>query len=1492
MSVSPALPRRSRKLRRRVSAATVAAMLAAAALATSPPAASPARATPPAPGEQDQRDEMTILADATAEAIRTGQPVEVIQKRTEDSRLIAHPSGTFSTEAFAQPVHVRQGDTWVTVDPTLRANADGTISPIATPGGLTISGGGTGPLVTVTQADKSLSLTWPHPLPAPTLTGATATYPDVLPDVDLQVIAEPAGGYRERLVVKTAEAAANPALDAITFGTQTSGLTLSARPDGGVNAVDSGGSVIFATDTPLMWDTPVAPPLGKLERMERLDGLATEEPQPNFVAPMDVHLAPGRLTVVPDQELLDNPDVGWPLYIDPNSTPITSYDWTHIAKQYPTQSYWNYDRGDGAKVGHGSGVTYRSYFLFSINSILGKIVTKATFAITLDHSWQCSTSTPVNLYRTDNISRSASVTWKNSVTDTNKWKTNLASASGHANESSCGESDMPMDFASTALTTAVSTAAAGGSKQITFGLRAPDETTNQQWKKFHPGSAKLTVEWNTAPAVPTELTTYPPTACGSETSPTRLPESMQTPTFTAGLSDADANNLTGYLEIRRASDNAVIHGPAASATVPAGGVITWPTIPTGKLAADETVYYYHAWAKDSGGATGSPTARCYFLIDGNDPGTPTITSTDYPPGAEGIDTGTVGTVTINPAAADTDIAGYRYGFDPNVSLWAPADTTGKATIPVTLWGDPFFPGSATTDLYVKAVDKAGNERADVTGPRTLAATDTGLSVNDTRGDINGDGTADVAAVLDMGDGRTAAWTFLSAGSTFHPPTISWDSGINGGHAIDNIETAEGDFDNDGRTDIALFRQDPDGVELKILRSDTNQHRDDWAPLDAGTWKLSDARIVADDFNGDGTDDVAAVVHDRAGGWTAYVYTSTANGFNPAAAWATQPAGSYQWNALRILAGDFDGTGGSDLAVSHTVSNVTTVRVHPSTGSGFGQPGPDAGWTSQPGQFLNARAKFTVANVAGTGTDDIIALYDEGARTSVVVIDTNTSSATTVWDSDSGSVDGWDWRRTTDLSAADFDNDGDNDLAAIVDCCTPGNRELWTFPHTGTGFGTVTKRADATATAVRATTAHWKFGEGNGTSLSDSGDNYPAVLSGATWNTNGHTVGDKAVHFDGVNDQATTGRAVVRTDQSFSIATWVKLDNTTDFRTIASQDGAHLSGFYLQYSKALNAWAIVTTSADSTGSVSYYAAKDTVPPKIGVWTHLAGVYDAEAGQLKLYVNGALRGTANRPIAWHTDGPFQIGKAFAAPSTAGNWWTGDVDDIRVYDQALNAYEVSQVARDATPAGRWTFDTATGPTNDTSGNNRHLTFNSVATGVTGVRDQGIHLDQIGDYATASNAINTNISFTVCAWAKLGATSTSTTRTIASQEGTNRSSFFLRYDGSANRWAFVTVPSDTTTTHNVVYSTTAPTLTDWYHVCGVYDAGTSQIFIVVNGRTEAAVPAAMPFDANSPLSIGQGKWNGSRTNNWYTGYLDDVRIYTGAILDPNHINAIKNGD
>jgi hypothetical protein len=64
------------------------------------------------------------------------------------------------------------------------------VSPAVSTSTLRLSGGGTGPLGEMTASGRTLSVGFPGQLPAPSLSGATATYGDVLPGVDLVVTAD------------------------------------------------------------------------------------------------------------------------------------------------------------------------------------------------------------------------------------------------------------------------------------------------------------------------------------------------------------------------------------------------------------------------------------------------------------------------------------------------------------------------------------------------------------------------------------------------------------------------------------------------------------------------------------------------------------------------------------------------------------------------------------------------------------------------------------------------------------------------------------------------------------------------------------------------------------------------------------------------------------------------------------------------------------------------------------------------------------------------------------------------------------------------------------------------------------------------------------------------------------------------------------------------------------------------------------------------------
>jgi hypothetical protein len=157
-------------------------------------------------------DEVTAQAAARAQGTR----VAMVDHRTDSREVYAEPNGRMTAELSAVPVRVKQGDSWVPIDTSLAPQPDGTIRPKAAIGGLTLSGGGKAPLASLSRDGKTVSFSWPEPLPTPVLSGETATYRDVLPGVDLVMLAE-RDGFAQHLVIKNAEAAKHAALTKISL---------------------------------------------------------------------------------------------------------------------------------------------------------------------------------------------------------------------------------------------------------------------------------------------------------------------------------------------------------------------------------------------------------------------------------------------------------------------------------------------------------------------------------------------------------------------------------------------------------------------------------------------------------------------------------------------------------------------------------------------------------------------------------------------------------------------------------------------------------------------------------------------------------------------------------------------------------------------------------------------------------------------------------------------------------------------------------------------------------------------------------------------------------------------------------------------------------------------------------------------------------------------------------------------------------------------------
>lgn len=240
-------------------------------------------------------------------------------------------------------------------------------------------------------------------------------------------------------------------------------------------------------------------------------------------------------------------------------------------------------------------------------------------------------------------------------------------------------------------------------------------------------------------------------------------------------------------------------------------------------------------------------------------------------------------------------------------------------------------------------------------------------------------------------------------------------------------------------------------------------------------------------------------------------------------------------------------------------------------------------------------------------------------------------------------------------------------APACDVATFGDPAVGTVKACRYEVTSTTPVPPATPTGARGA---WSFDTLAGNTAADSsGNNRPLTLSGTT--SVAGKVG-QAVQFNGANASGSTAAAVLDTAGSFTVATWVRLDALTGWRTMVNQDGAAVSGFWLQYSEFVgNKFLLSMHDADTTTSAPVRAI-GTTTPVAGQWYHVVGVRDKAAGTMKLYVNGRLEGSATYTGGWAANGTLNIGRGkYGAPN---DWLAGAMDQVKAFGAALSDADVA--------------------------------------------------------------------------------------------------------------------------------------------------------------------------------------------------------------------------
>ena len=185
-----------------------------------------------------------------------------------------------------------------------------------------------------------------------------------------------------------------------------------------------------------------------------------------------------------------------------------------------------------------------------------------------------------------------------------------------------------------------------------------------------------------------------------------------------------------------------------------------------------------------------------------------------------------------------------------------------------------------------------------------------------------------------------------------------------------------------------------------------------------------------------------------------------------------------------------------------------------------------------------------------------------------------------------------------------------------------------------------------------------------------------------------------------------------------------------------------------------------------------------------------------------------------------------------------------------------------------GYWNFDNGSGTTaTDSSGNGNAATLNGGATWVAGkIGASALQLNGSTGYASMRNIPfgGTN-PITVCAWMKPDAFNSG--RTIFSEA----SEIVLQMNGTNLQWIL-----NSLSTNDRVSVPSGMTAGNWYHVCGLYSAGTG-MQVYINGILHGSVkPTGSYASVSNQIEIGR---MGGYKSGYFDGAIDEVRVYNRAL-------------
>ncbi|MDX3249003.1 LamG-like jellyroll fold domain-containing protein [Streptomyces sp. ME18-1-4] len=562
----------------------------------------------------------------------------------------------------------------------------------------------------------------------------------------------------------------------------------------------------------------------------------------------DVHasVAGNALLLTPDPKLLSGADTQYPVFIDPAWSSPRASAYAMVSRAFPDSDFYKFDGADDAGLGfcppNFTGLkcapndAKRLFYKLPVTSFAGKSITSAEFVVRETFAYNC-TKQPVEFWRTKPLTSTTS--W-NDQKASGYWIDQMPTVTAAKGATaSCPDGDLEFNAKD-----AVVWAAANKQTSLTFGLKAPNENAETQWKRFA-GNGFLRVEYNNPPNQPkqSQLTMNPGGSC------TLTPKAVNViPKATAVLSDPDKDQVYAEFKVDWDSGdgwkehwNSGRIGPKASgqpftitlpSSIPQNVKAAWSV-----RASDGKLWGPWSYAGDT-------QTACYLTYDSKHPAAPTVTSAQYPvshtddpldPWLDGV--GRYGRFTIDSTAQDVTKYWFGLNVDPTAANERKPATPGA---PVSIDLMPTRPGLNT--LYVMAWD-ANNNDSTIASYQFRVATGQPERAAWTL-------DAPAGATEDPGSGGTRPALLDGTAALGEPGVRGTALGLNSGGATDGYAAAGPHLlDTDGDFTVSTWvRLDSDAATATAVSVDGTAQAGLYLGYDksSGRWAL---RVPAKDASG-------------------------------------------------------------------------------------------------------------------------------------------------------------------------------------------------------------------------------------------------------------------------------------------------------------------------------------------------------------------------------------------------------------------------------------------------------------------------------------------------------------------------------------------------------------------------------------------------------------------------------------------------------------------